>query len=112
MSAAALALRSVLIVLAFFAEPDAKLHELTGKVVHIADGDTLTVLDSDNVQHKIRLAGIDAPEKGQAFGTKAKEVLAEKVQEKTVRVVWKEKDRYGRILGDIHLGNQNINLES
>lgn len=104
-------LRSVVIILAFFAEPDAKLHELTGKVVRIADGDTLTVLDGDNVQHKIRLHGIDAPEKGQAFGTKAKEALAGKVHEKTVRVVWKEKDRYGRIVGDVHLGDRKINIE-
>jgi endonuclease YncB( thermonuclease family) len=87
------ALRLSVVVLAFFPEPDAKPHELTGKVVHIADGDTLTILDADTVQHKIRLSGIDAPEKGQAFGTKAKEALAEKVHEKTVRVVWKEKDR-------------------
>jgi micrococcal nuclease len=41
-------------------------YELTGKVVKIADGDTLTILDASNTQHKIRLAGIDAPEKGQA----------------------------------------------
>src|SRR6267378_4491443 len=92
------ALRLVVIALAFLPAPDAKFHEFTGKVVHIADGDTLTVLDADNVQHKIRLHGIDAPEKGQAFGTKAKEALAEKVHEKTVRVVWKEKDKYGRIV--------------
>jgi endonuclease YncB( thermonuclease family) len=90
-------------------------HEFSGKVVHIADGDTLTVLDRENVQHKIRLHGIDAPEKAQAFGTKAKEALAEKVHEKTVRVVWKEKDRYGRIVGDVWLpdraGERNINIE-
>jgi endonuclease YncB( thermonuclease family) len=86
-------------------------HELTGKVVHIADGDTITVLDSDKAQHKIRLSGIDAPEKKQAFGTKSREALAGKVHEKTVRVVWHEKDRYGRIVGDIHLGERNINTE-
>src|SRR5258708_5481819 len=89
----------------------ADFHELTGKVVHIADGDTLTVLDNDKVQYKIRLHGIDAPEKGQAFGTKAKEALAEKVHEKTVRVVWKEKDQYGRVVGDVYLGDRNINIE-
>ena len=50
----------------------ASLHadELRGKVVSIADGDTITVLDAEMVQHKIRLQGIDAPEKKQAFGTK------------------------------------------
>lgn len=101
----------IAIVLAFFPEPESNFHELTGKVVAIADGDTLTLLDSDKVQHKIRLHGIDAPEKAQAFGTKAKEALAEKVHEKTVRVVWKEKDQYGRIVGDVNLGDRNINIE-
>ena len=41
---------------------------LLGKVVHVADGDTITVLDNTHIQHKIRLTGIDAPEKRQAFG--------------------------------------------
>lgn len=41
---------------------------LRGRVVGIADGDTLTLLDSTNTQHKIRLSGIDSPEKGQPFG--------------------------------------------
>jgi endonuclease YncB( thermonuclease family) len=54
-------------------------YEIAGKVVKIADGDTLTVLDASNTQHKIRLAGIDAPEKAQPFGTKARENLAGKV---------------------------------
>ena len=104
-------LHILIVDLALFPEPDSAIHELTGQVVHIADGDTLTVLDADKVQHKIRLHGIDAPEKGQAFGTKAKEALAEKVHEKAVRVVWKEKDRYGRIVGDVHLGDRNVNVE-
>jgi len=83
----------------------ATLHadEIRGKVVGIADGDTITVLDAEKVQHKIRLEGIDAPEKGQAFGTKAKEKMSELVGEK--------KDRYGRILGNVHLGDRLINLE-
>lgn len=110
-TAAPAAFRSLVVVLAILPEPDVKTQEFTGKVVHIADGDTLTVLDADKVQHKIRLHGIDAPEKGQAFGAKAKEALGEKVHEKTVRVVWKEHDRYGRIVGDVYLGDRNINLE-
>jgi endonuclease YncB( thermonuclease family) len=91
----------------------ASLHaeEIRGKVVSIADGDTITVLDSEKVQHKIRLEGIDAPEKGQAFGTKAKEKMSELVGEKDVVVMWEKKDRYGRILGDVHLGDRLINLE-
>jgi len=45
---------------------------ITGRVVSVADGDTLTLLDTTNQTHKIRLAGIDAPEKKQDFGQKAK----------------------------------------
>lgn len=49
---------------------------ITGKVVAVSDGDTITVLDADKQQHKIRLAGIDAPEAGQDFGNKAKQNLS------------------------------------
>ncbi len=47
--------------------------ELRGKVVSIADGDAITVLDANKKQHKVRLTGIDAPEKKQAFGAKNKD---------------------------------------
>ena len=50
---------------------------IAGHVVGVADGDTLTVLDDTNQQHKIRLAGIDAPEKAQPFGQAGKKRLAE-----------------------------------
>jgi micrococcal nuclease len=86
-------------------------HEVRGKVVRIADGDTITVLDADKVQHKIRLAEIDAPEKGQAFGTKSKERMSEKVGDKEVVIRWTKKDRYGRIVGDVLVGERHINLE-
>jgi endonuclease YncB( thermonuclease family) len=85
--------------------------ELRGKVVSIADGDTITVLDVDKVQHKIRLQGIDAPEKKQAFGTKSQELLTEKIAGHDVVIEWKDKDRYGRILGEVMLGRRHINLE-
>ncbi len=49
---------------------------LPGKVVAIADGDTLTVLDTGNTQYRIRLTGIDAPESRQAFGTRSRQHLA------------------------------------
>ena len=57
---------------------------VTGRVVGVADGDTITVLDADKVQHKIRLAGIDAPEKKQPFGNRSKESLSELTFDKTV----------------------------
>ncbi len=74
---------------------------LEGRVVAIADGDTVTVLDAQQTQFKIRVAGIDAPEKTQAFGQRAKEHLAALVFNKPVRVDWQKRDRYGRIVGQI-----------
>ena len=63
--------------------------ELRGKVVSIADGDTITILDADKKQHKVRLYGIDAPEKAQAFGAKSKAHLGKLVAGKDVLVDWK-----------------------
>lgn len=86
-------------------------YDLAGEVVAIADGDTLTILDDAKTQHKIRLAGIDAPEKGQAFGTKARENLAGRVFRKTVRIEVIDVDRYRREVGRIFLGDRFINME-
>ena len=74
---------------------------LTGKVVTIADGDTITVLDSTNTQHRIRLTGIDTPEMGQPFGNAAKKHMTTLVAGKMVMVEYVESDRYGRILGKV-----------
>ena len=68
--------------------------DVTGKVVGVADGDTVTVLDASKQQHKIRLAGIDAPEKGQAFGFRSKENLSKLVYERDVFVEGSKKVRY------------------
>jgi endonuclease YncB( thermonuclease family) len=74
---------------------------LLGRVVSVADGDTVTVLDSNNVQHKIRLAGIDAPEKSQPFGDRSKQSLSRAVMGKEVKVLWSKQDRYGRLVGTV-----------
>ena len=74
---------------------------LTGKVVSVSDGDTITVLDSVKQQHKIRIAGIDAPEKKQPFGQKSKENLSQLVFGKEVVVQWSKHDRYRRIVGKV-----------
>ena len=81
---------------------------LQGKVVSVADGDTITVLDAEKTQHKIRLQGIDAPEKAQAFGAKSKQALYEMVHGKTVKVSFEKSDKYGRILGKVLLDGQDI----
>src|SRR6516164_5237333 len=100
----------VFLVLGATVRADDPPHPFTGKVVKIADGDTITVL-LEKTQHRIRLEGIDAPEKGQAYGTKARQALADKVFGKTIRVEWKKRDRYGRIIGRVYLDKQDISLE-
>ena len=75
--------------------------ELTGLVIKVADGDTIMVLDSSHARHKVRLEGIDAPERHQAFGGRSKEHLAALVQGRNVTVIWHKHDRYGRILGRV-----------
>ena len=75
--------------------------DITGKVVGVADGDTITVLDVAKTQHTICLAGIDAPEKGQPGGFRAKESLSRLVYEHEVRVEGDERDHYGRLIGKV-----------
>ncbi len=85
---------------------------LHGRVVSVADGDTVTVLDESNEQHKIRLAGIDAPEKKQPFGERSKQSMARMVFSKTVNVEWTKLDRYGRIIGKIMVAQENCHTDS
>lgn len=86
------------------------LKTFEGKVVAIADGDTLTVLRADKTQAKVRLHGIDAPESGQDFGTVARRHLGELCHEKTVWVEPVELDRYGRIVARVSVGSESINV--
>ena len=64
---------------------------LQGLVIGVSDGDSITVLDSDKRQHKIRLQGIDAPEKAQAYGQKSKESLSKLVYKKQFRYIGPKK---------------------
>ena len=84
---------------------------IQGRVVGVADGDTITVLDADRVQHRIRLGGIDAPEKKQAFGTRSKQSLSDLVFSKTVTVETGKKDRYGREIGKVLVDGIDANLQ-
>lgn len=93
-------LHSLLILAALLAST-AYADTLTGRVVGVADGDTVTVLDADRQQHKIRLGGIDAPEKAQPFGQRSKENLSRMVFNREVRVDWTKRDRYQRIVGKV-----------
>lgn len=80
-----------------------------GRVVGIADGDTITVLH-DNKPEKIRLYGIDCPEKHQNFGQRAKQVASDEVFNKNVNIKPVTTDRYGRTIAMVYYdGNQSLN---
>jgi endonuclease YncB( thermonuclease family) len=96
----ALILGFVLVASTAHAEP------LTGRVVGVSDGDTITVLDAENQQHKIRVAGIDAPEKKQPFGQRSKEHLSDLVFGKEVDIVGNKIDRYGRTIAKVMVAAQ------
>ena len=104
-------LRLAVSILLLLTVPLAQAETLSGRVVRVTDGDTIVVLDASKVQHKIRLTGIDAPERGQAFGTKSKEHLSDLVAGKSVVVDYSKYDRYQRILGKVLLNGEDVNLE-
>ena len=85
--------------------------DFSGQVVAVLDGDTIEVLH-DTKPERIRLHGIDCPEKGQAYGNKAKQATAELVFRKEVTLQTHGKDKYGRTIADVSLPNGIIvNLE-
>lgn len=82
---------------------------LTGRVIGISDGDTITILVNKK-QHRIRLHGIEAPEKRQAYGKRAKQFTSDMVFGDTVTVITHGEDRYGRIVGEVILEDgRNLN---
>ena len=89
----------------------AQAETIQGLVVKIADGDTLTLLTGSNEKIKVRLAGIDTPERKQPFGSEAKQALSELVFQKKALIEVETKDRYGRTVGIVFVDGQNINYE-
>ena len=100
-----------LVVSLLFALVDAKAEVLIGKVVGITDGDTITVLDANKTEHKVRLMGIDAPEKSQDFGSASKQALSNYIYQREVTVEYKKLDKYKRIVGKVTLDGQDICLQ-
>jgi len=102
-------------LLGLAAAAPAMAYELTGKVIRVADGDTIT-LRGDNGNHRIRLASIDAPETGsgskrpgQPYGNASRKFLAEQVAGETLTLECFETDRYGRHICDVPLGDYTAN---
>ncbi|MCX7037922.1 MAG: thermonuclease family protein [Spirochaetes bacterium] len=87
-----------------------KVGRLTGNVVAIHDGDTLTLLVG-TVQHKIRLNGIDAPELRQPFSQRSRQFLADLCFGKLVTVRVVDVDKYGREVGDVDVDGVPVNAE-
>lgn len=104
-------IKATFILFALFLSATAQPQTITGKVVGVSDGDTITVLDAGKRQHKIRLTGIDAPESDQDFGSRSKQSLSDLVFGKTVTIISSGKEHRGRTLGKVTLDGRDINLE-
>jgi len=102
-------MRLLLLLLALWTA-SAWADELVGRIVSIADGDTITLLDSGRRQHRIRIGGIDAPEKGQPFGQRSKEHVAELAFGKDAKADCYKVDRYGRDVCTVFVDGKDVGL--
>jgi micrococcal nuclease len=75
------------------------------RVIGVSDGDTITVLTADKTQHRIPLWGIDSPETGQDFGSRAKQLASNLAFGKTVKILPRDTDRFGRTVAEVILAN-------
>lgn len=86
-----------------------QVQTISGKLVAVSDGDTFTLLSSDQTEYKIRLNGIDCPEKGQDFSKKAKNYTYQFCQGKTVFAEIVSKDKYGRSIANVSVNGISLN---
>ena len=80
-----------------------------GRCLRVSDGDTITIA-AEGRKEKVRLIGIDAPELRQEGGPEARQYLEKRILNRRVKVEGETRDRYGRLLGTVYLGEENINL--
>lgn len=99
------------LVLLAAAGPAAFAATLEGRVVGVRDGDTLDLLTAANEQVRVRLAGIDAPEMGQAYGNVARRALSALAYNRMARVEWSKQDDYGRVVGKVLVRDADVNLQ-
>ena len=99
-----------LICLSLLFAPVIATADITGRVIGVTDGDTIKVLAADHQQHKVRLAGIDAPEKNQAFGARSKQALSECAYNKEATIQGDKQDRYKRLVGKVIVSGTDCNL--
>jgi endonuclease YncB( thermonuclease family) len=95
----------------------AAAESFSGKVVNVSDGDTITVLDSENKRIRVRINGIDAPEKGrkpvpgQPYADKSRQHMLDLAKGKAALVTWHKQDRYGRFIGRVDVDGVDVGLE-
>lgn len=104
-------MRTLLLPCLLLLAMNASAETLRGRVVGIADGDTLTLLDANYQQHKIRLSGIDAPEKRQPFGAQSKSSLSALTFDQVATAECPKQDRYGRWVCVVSIHDKDIGQE-
>lgn len=105
------ALRAVLALALAIAPIVSTAAEVLGRVVGVLDGDTVDLVTADKQQVRVRLSGIDAPEKAQPFSQVSKRALSDLVFDRNVVVVGDKTDRYGRFVGKILVAGADANLQ-
>ena len=101
---------SALCLVGLVASTHAGTRQIKGRIVGVHDGDSITLLDADNRQHKIRLDGIDAPELGQPFGRASKQHLAEPLANREAVAECSKIDPYGRAVCRVLVGGADVGL--
>jgi micrococcal nuclease len=100
---------SIVLALALFAQVKPAMQSFTGRVTGVHDGDTISVRLDNLSELKVRLAALDAPEVKQPFWEQSKRALSEKVFDKEVKILWRERDRHGQIVGHVMVDDHWIN---
>ena len=95
----------VICLLVVVTEANCQAYSFIGRVDYVLDGDTLSVV-SDQGYHRVRVAGVDAPELSQPYGLEAARVMRKLVQGQTVQVSVVEEDKYGREVGRVFVNNR------
>jgi endonuclease YncB( thermonuclease family) len=83
---------------------------LVGRVVAVTDGDTVTLLVAGHEQHKVRIGGIDAPEKSQPFGQRSRQSLSDLLMDRSVQAQARKRDRYGRWVATVWVDGTDAGL--
>lgn len=99
-----------LLIAVLLALPGVPWADQGGRVVGVIDGDTVDLLTDAQVLIRVRLSGIDAPERKQASGSVAKQALSNLAFNRAALVTGEKKDRYGRLLGKIAVAGVDVNL--